>query len=212
MPETLQAGTDWQQSSGPEIDRKYHEADLWPIADNSNDGSKDELEDGLHPVVAIGGRTTAYGRPDLLTGVVKTYDENATIAVVNIADGVVVRQYVANILTYTPGGHAATWEGSPTIGQPVYVDDSDDLGAGVTLSLSPLNQDDGEARVPNPLAGYLFYCQDEYADFEVGGPNVLSDWVRGRSPALPLWDGTETVEYEVCVLLTNDTGQACCEV
>lgn len=199
-PEIFQSGTDWEQSSGPQIDRKVHEEDLWPIDDNAN-GAKDALEDGLHPVVAIGGRTTADGRPENITGVVKTYNADSTIAVVNVASKAIVRQYVANILTYTPGASAATWEGAPVIGQPVYVDDSDDLGAGVTLSLSALNQDN--PGLPNPLAGWLFYCQDEYADYGVGGPTVTSTWHGGLD-----WDNTQTVEYEVCVMLTNDTGQS----
>jgi len=201
-PATFTSGSDWQQSSGPEVDRKVHEVDLWPIADNSNSGIKDALEDGLHPVVAIGGRTVADGRPENLTGVVKTYNADVTMAVVNIADGAIVRAYVANILTYTAGGHALTFEQAPVIGQPVYIDDSDDLGEGVTLSLSPLNQDN--PGLPNPLAGWLFYCQDEYADFGVGGPNVLTGWP-------PTWVN-EFHEYLVCVLLTNDSGQTCCDV
>ena len=196
------SGTNWQQSSGPEVDRKWHEVDLWPIADNSIEGTKDELADGLHPVVAIGGRETT-ARPENLTGVVKTYNADATIAVVNIADGAVVRQWVSNILTYS-GGVPNSWETAPVIGQPVYVDDSAQLGKGCTLSLSPLNSAD----TANPLAGYLFYCQDEYQDYEVGGPNVASDWVIG---SLPEWDDDPGNEYEVCVLLTNDSGQACCD-
>ncbi len=193
-------GTDWQQSSGPEIDRKYHEADLWPIHDNAVT-TKDVLESGMHPVVAIGGRTTS-ARPENLTGVVKTYNEDATIAVVNIADGAVVRQWVSNITAYTEGA-PSSWETAPVIGQPVYVDDSDDLGAGTTLSLSDTNT----VGTANPLAGWLFYCQDEYQDYEVGGPNVASDWVIG---SLPEWDNDPGNEYLVCVLLTNDSGQACC--
>ncbi len=200
-PVSFTSGSDWQQSSGPEVDRKVHEADLWPIDDNAN-GAKDVLEDGLHPVVAIGGRTEEDGRPENLTGVVKTYNEDAEIAVINIADGAIVRAYVSNITGYTPGANAVSWETAPIIGQPVYVDDSDDLGAGVTLSLSPLNQDN--PGLPNPLAGWLFYCQDEYADFGVGGPNVTTGWP-------PTWTGS-SIETLVCVLLTNDSGQTCCDV
>jgi len=120
----------------------------------------------------------------------------------NVASKVIVRAYVSNILTYTPGQAAATFEGAPNIGMPVYVDDSSDLGAGCTLSLSPLN--DENPGLPNPLAGWLFYCQDEYQDFEVGGPNVASDWP-------PTWDSETGSEYLVCVMLTNDTGQAYCD-
>jgi hypothetical protein len=93
-------------------------------------------------------------------------------------------------LTYA-GGNPATFEQAPVVGQPVYVDDSDDLSEGVTLSMSPLN----DADVRNPLAGYLFYCQDEYADAGVGGPNSSSTF-----------DGTlpnAATEQSYCVILVN---------
>ena len=200
--EEFYGDTDWQQSSGPQVDRNYHLADLWPQIDTAP-AAKDVLEDGLHPVFAIGGQTTADGRPENLTGVVKTYNATATMAVINIADGAVVRAYVSNILTYTPGVGPATFNGAPAIGDPVYVDDSDALGAGCTLSLSPLN--DADPGLPNPLAGWLFYCQDEYADRNIGGPNATSDWPK-------TWDAETGSEYLVCVLLTNDSGQTCCDV
>ena len=193
--------TDWQQSSGPEVDRNYHLADLWPQVETAPAAAKDVLEDGLHPVFAIGGQTIADGRPENLTGVVKTYNATAGIAVVNIADGAVVRAYVDNVLTYTLGVGPATFNGTPAIGDPVYVDDSAALGAGCTLSLSPLNVNN----LANPLAGWLFYCEDEYADRNIGGPNATSDWPK-------TWDGEIGGEYEVCLLLTNDSGQACCDV
>ena len=192
------AGTDWQQSSGPQIDRDVHLTDLWPTSDSAS-VAKDPIVDGLHPVMAIGGQTTADGRPENATGVVKTYNADATMAVMNVASKVIVRAYVSNILTYDPGQAAATFEAAPNIGMPVYVDDSSDLGAGCTLSLSPLN--DESPGLPNPQAGWLFYCQDEYQDYEVGGPNVSSDWP-------PTWDGSTGSEYLVCVMLTNDSGQA----
>jgi hypothetical protein len=172
MPSTTEFynGTDWQQSSEPFLAVNVHEADAWPVDDNSVAGGKDVLADGLHPVVAIGGRTAADGRPLNLTGVVVTYTPGLTvatgIAVVNIANGAIVRQYVANILTY--GG--VTYEQTPVVGQPVYVDDSAALGAGVTLSMSPLNS----AGTRNPLAGYLWYAQDEYADASVGGSRAAA--------------------------------------
>ena len=59
--ETFFAGTDWQQSSGPYTVVQVHESDIWPIADNSISGTKDAIDEGLHPVVAIGGRTAALG-------------------------------------------------------------------------------------------------------------------------------------------------------
>lgn len=200
--------TDTQQSSEPHVIVDVHESDVWPIADNSGSGTKDSLfdaaglYDGIHPVVAIGGRATADGRPENLTGVVVSATPGATTATglvrVNIADGAIVRNYVANVLTYSTTPN--TFETTPVPGQPVYVDDSNDLGEGVTLSMSPLNDGD----LANPLAGWLFYCQDEYANSGVGGPNITSTF-----------DGTlanELVEQVYCVLLSNDSGQACCNV
>ena len=194
MPDTFQEGSNWQQSSEPYTIIQVHEADCWPVDDNSGSGTKDQLADGLHPVIAIGGRTAADGRPLNVTGVVVSYRAGLTtatgLAQVNIADGAIVRQYVANVLTYS-GGSAATFETAPVVGQPVYVDDSDDLSEGVTLSMSPLN----DAGVKNPQAGVLFYCQDEYADAMVGGPNTASTFDTSLSNSL--------VEQEYCVLLLN---------
>jgi len=194
MPDTFQEGSNWQQSSEPYTIIQVHEADCWPVDDNSGSGTKDQLADGLHPVIAIGGRTAADGRPINVTGVVVSYRAGLTtatgLAQVNIADGAIVRQYVANVLTYS-GGSAATFETAPVVGQPVYVDDSDDLSEGVTLSMSPLN----DAGVKNPQAGILFYCQDEYADAMVGGPNTASTFDTSLSNSL--------VEQEYCVLLLN---------
>ena len=195
MPDTFQSGTNWQQSSEPHTIVAVQESDCWPVDDRSGSGTKDQLAPGLHPVIAIGGRTAADGRPLNLTGVVVSYagtgSGTATDRVeVNIADGAIVRQYVANVLTYS-GGTANTFETAPIVGQPVYVDDSDDLGEGVTLSMSPLN----DADVRNPLAGYLWYCQDEIADGLAGGARATSTF-----------DGSlaeELVEQEYCVLLIN---------
>lgn len=188
------SGSNWEQSSGPFVNVQVHESDCWPVADNSGSGTKDALADGLHPVIAIGGRTAADGRPLNLTGVVVSFLVGLTVPVgiaqVNIADGFIVRNYVANVLTYS-GGAANTFETAPVVGQPVYVDDSDDLAAGVTLSLSPLN----DADVRNPLAGYLWYCQNEYANATVGLANTASTF-----------DGTladELVQQEYCILLIN---------
>jgi len=195
------AGTDWEQSSGPILSRTVHLADLWPTSDTAA-VAKDPIVDGLHPVMAIGGQTTLDGRPENATGVVMTYNAASTMAVLNVADKAIVRTYVSNILTYTPGAAALTFEVAPVIGQPVYVDDSSDLGAGCTLSLSPLN--DESPGLPNPLAGWLFYCQDEYQDSGVGGPNVDAVWPKA-------WDAETGSEYLVCVMLTNATGQAYCD-
>lgn len=195
MPAEFQSGSNWQQSSGPYVNVNVHEANIWPIADNSGSGTKDALADGLHPVVAIGGRTAADGRPMNLTGVVVSYTPGLTVATgiarVNIADGMIVRQYVHNVLTYS-GAVPNTFETAPIPGQPVYVDDSNDLSEGVTLSMSPLN----DAGVANPLAGYLWWCQDEMANAMVGGARTAQTF-----------DGTladEAVEQEFCVLLVNN--------
>ena len=194
MPEEFQSGTDWQTSSEPNLNITVQEPDTWPVAARSGSGIKDALADGLHPVVAIGGRTVADGRPLNMTGVVVTYLAGLTaaksIVTINIAKGAIVKQYVANVLTYAVGV-ANTFEQAPVIGQPVYVDDSDDLGEGVTLSLSPLN----DADVANPLAGWLFYDQTELVDDSVGGPNYSADWPK-------TW-ANEFTETEVNVMLSG---------
>ena len=190
---TWYSGTDWEQSSGPFCNRKYAEGDLWPIDDNAI-AQKDVLADGDHPVVAIGGRTTADGRPQNLTGVVVSYDATALIAVVNVAHCFIVRDYVSNISGYDGAGTSNAWEAAPVIGQPVYIDDSNNLGAGCTMSMSALNEND----VANPLAGWLMYCQDEYYDRYISGAGQSAHWPE-------VWDDDEDNEYLVCVLLTPAT-------
>ena len=189
---TFNSGATYETSSEPQTVVQVHEADCWPVADNSGSGTKDELEDGLHPVVAIGGRTAADGRPSNLVGVVVTVLEGLTEPVdlvqLDVAREKIVLNYVCNVLTYS-AGDANTFEQAPVIGQPVYVDDSDDLGEGCTLSMSRLN----DADVANPMAGVLWYNQDEYADASVGGPNTSSDW--------PLTWASSIYEYAVCILL-----------
>jgi len=195
MPAAFYSGPNWQQSSEPHTIVDVQESDCWPVDDRSISGAKDQLAAGLHPIIAIGGRTAADGRPLNLTGVVVSYygtgAGTATDRVtVNIADGAIVRQYVANILTYA-GGSAATFEQAPVVGQPVYVDDSADLAAGGTVSLSPLNS----AGVRNPLAGYLWYCQDEIADGFAAGGRAAATFDVALSNSL--------VEQIYCVLLVN---------
>ena len=195
MPDEFYSGTNWEQSSEPHTMVSVQESDCWPVDDNSGSGIKDELAPGLHPVIAIGGRSAADGRPFNLTGVVVSYagagaGTGTDRVVVNIADGTIVRNYVANVLTYS-GGSPYTFETAPVVGQPVFVDDSDDLGEGVTLSLSEEN----DATLRNPLAGYLWYCQDEISDGLVGGPREAATF-----------DGTlanELVQQTYCVLLIN---------
>lgn len=192
MPATFQSGTDLQASSEPMTIVTVQEDDCWPVDDRSGSGTKDQLDENLHPVIAIGDRA-APTRPLNLTGVVVSMDRTvlgtATDQVrVNIAHGAIVRQYVSNTLTYA-NNVPSTFEQTPVPGQPVYVDDSNDLAEGVTLSMSSLNDVD----VENPLAGVLWYCQDETADGQVGGPNAT----RTFDVALP----NEETEQEFCVLL-----------
>lgn len=193
-PDTFQ-GHPWQQSSEPFLPIDVQESDCWPVDDRSGSGTKDQLDEGLHPVIALGGRTAADGRPFNLTGVVtdmhRTVLGTATDRVeINTADGTIVRQYVANVLTYS-SGDADTFEQAPIPFQPVFVDDSDDLSEGVTLSMSPLN----DADVRNPLAGYLTYCQDEIADGQAGGARAISTFDTSLANSL--------VEQSYCVLLIN---------
>lgn len=200
MPDEFYKGTDWEGSSGPIVTRQFAPGDLWPVGAGSEraGGDKDELADGLHPVVAIGSRSN---RPINLTGVVVTFNSAANLATLNMADKVVVKNYVANVLTYDPQTHAPdTFAGSMAIGEPIYIDDSDALHAGVTLSRSPLN-DNWEG---NPLAGYLFYCQDEYRDGDIGGPNGSAVWPKTISDS-------SLVENIYCILLVNDCGSSAYE-
>ena len=204
MSATFYSGTDWQDSSGPETIVQVHEPYIWPVDDNS-EAAKDALADGLHPVVAIGSRLQADGRANNLTGVVTSFTAGLTTATglarINIADGMIVRNYIANVLTYS-GTTTLTFEATPIPGQAVYVDDSAILPAGVTLSLSPLQGVAGTA-VPNPLAGYLWYCEDEYGDAAVGGPNVASTF----DGALAEPEAGEVPTIQVyCILLTNAVG------
>ena len=193
MPTEFIHGTDWEQSSGPIISRMVHLVDVWPqgLASEIGGGNKDVLENGMHPAFAIGAKVN---RPNNLVGVVISYEPAATLVVLNMADKFISRQYVANVLTYdAPDTFAATY----VLGAPVFVDDSDDLSAGVTLSLSRLNH----SGTPNPLFGNVWYCQDDFADHGVGGPNA--------SAGLPVTaDNTKLVETLVCVMQVNDSGQA----
>ena len=198
MPASFKSGPDWECSSGPIITRDYASTDLWPINTHGDraGGAKDTLEDGLHPVVAIGPNAangTKSNRPRNLTGVVVSYNEDADIAQVNVAGKVCVKNYVANVTSYSGGDPVFTT--TMSIGTPVYVDDSPDLGLGVTLSLSPWN----DANAPNPLAGYLHYCQDEYLNSGVGGPNATAVWPKTVAGTL--------VEAEYCIILDDDYGE-----
>lgn len=188
------AGSDYEQSSGPIISRQFAVTDLWPVGLHGKcDGSAcDILEAGQHPVVAVGPNVangTKSSRPVNLTGVVTSYT-NDYLVTLNLADKVVVRAYVANVTAYP-----ATFDTSMAIGEPVYVDDSHELGDGCTLSRSPHNSDGAD----NPLAGYLYYCQDEFYDRGVGGAGQTATWPKTVDNSL--------VEAEYCVMLVNDYGK-----
>lgn len=182
--------TDWECTSGPIITRAYDaSADLWPHGAGSEigGGDKDVLEDGLHPFLAIGAQAD---RPNNLVGVVVTYNSVNDRAEVNLARFFAAKAYVANAITYS-GGDPLAFDQSLAIGEPVYLDDSDTLPAGVTLSRSPLNSSD----TPNPLAGYLFYAQDDYNDSYIGGHTASTSW--------PITVANSIVYTLVCVLLAG---------
>lgn len=160
-------GTDWEGASTPYINRNVAGDDLWPHGDGG-EGEKAALADGLHPVLAIGD-DGSDNRDVQAVGVMVTYNPDIDRAVMNVAQGFVVRQYVANVLTYDQGS-PATFAGVLAIGEPVYVDDSADLAAGVTLTLSPAN----DAGDDNPLAGWLWYDQAEDQDVGIGGDNAAA--------------------------------------
>ncbi len=196
-------GHGYETSSIPLTIVDVLEHDVWPVDDNCETGvgGKDQLAVGLHPVIAVGAtRAILDGRPKNITGVVIGFTPGLTTATgrvsINIADGYIVKNYVSNIKTYDGvAGAANGWEAAPVIGQPIYVDDSTHLGAGCTLSMSPLNNGD-PAQVRNPVAGVLWYCQDEYVDSAQGGS--------GTATGFPLsWTSDANAEYLVCILLAN---------
>ena len=183
---------DWQQSSDPHVFVSVQEGDCWPVDDRSESGTKDQLDDGLHPFVAVG-EYAAPTRPLNLVGVVTSVNMSVLgtatdRVVINIAHGSIYRQYVSNILTYS-GEAPNTYEQTPQVGQPVYIDDSADLSEGVTLSMSSLNH----AGTENPLAGLLWYCQDEIADGQVGGSRAAATF--------DVELANEAVEKIYCVML-----------
>lgn len=181
MSATFRSGSNWQGSSGPMLSRNVQFDDLYPHAGQGPAG-KDTLENGHHPILAIGNDAVAEGRNlDQMCGIVVTVDETLSRAVMNVASGFIAHdQIISNILTYN-GGNPQTFETLLQIGMPVYVDDSDDIGAGDTLTLSPLN----DAGVVNPLAGYLWYSQTEDEDVGIGGANVDA-WPKTNANSLTL--------------------------
>lgn len=178
--------SNWEQSSGPVVSRQFETEDLWPhgAASEIGGGDKDVLEAGTHPILAIGAKADRAAVQQV--GAVMSIENN--LVELNIAHGFICRQFVANILTYN-AGVAATWAANYNVGMPVYVDDSAEMSAGVTLSLSPLNS----AGSANPLAGFIVPAQDEYDDSLFGG---------GNSDAYPkAGNNAATVETLVCVML-----------
>jgi len=196
MPSTFYSGPGWEASSTPTLPRKVHiesNADtsiLWPLG-----GSWDTLTNGEHPVLAFGLKAN---RNRCITGVVISYNSATEIAMLDVADKKIVKNYVVNIAGYTQAGTANAWQDLVTPGDPVFVDDDPAVaaaGAGVTLSFSPTNG--GGAN--NPLAGYVFWCQDEYEDTAIGGPNTT----QGLDQPAEI----ETTEVlTLCVMLVNDCG------
>ena len=196
MPDLFYQGTDWECTSGPMITRKVSLNDVWPEGNNDEilGGDKCILVDGMHPALAVGLKAN---RPTNMTGVVTTYNANANLLVMNFADKFCSRQYVANVLTYAQNA-PATFDVAMNIGDAVYVDDSDPLAAGVTLSRSPLNTQGAR----NLIFGVLFYCQDEYQDYGVGGPNHAAVWPKALNNAL---DQSLYCVMHIDTMLANDT-------
>lgn len=184
MPAEFMSGTAWQGSSGPYLNRNVHTDDLWP--QGAGDG-KDTLEDGLHPVLGIGDQVNH--RETQIAGVVVTYNAAITRAVLNIAPGFITKQYVTNITGYAQG-NANAWAATIEIGHPIYLDDSNDLALGCTLSMSPAN----DAGLTNPRVGVAFYDQTEDEDVGIGGHNVDA-WPKSFT------DGSSTHELLINVML-----------
>lgn len=186
MPTEFLSGTDWQSSSGPVLSRGLHIDDIWPIGAAEN---KDEAFEGMHPFVACG---VQGDRPHNAVGVVLTYDDVSKRVQVNLAPGYIAKQYVCNITTY--GGQVATgWAASLHVGSPVYIDDSAEVSLGCTLSCAPANF----AAALNPLAGFVWPCQDELPDTYIGG---------GRTDPFPMSFALANNEawLTVCVMLWPD--------
>ena len=184
MTTEFYTGSDWEQSSGPLLSRNVINADLWPEG-----APKDVLENGMHQAFAIG---PIANKPHNPVGVTVTVDAVADRIVMNMAPGFIFRAYVCNITTYAQGA-ASAWAAALNFGDPVYVDDSDDLAAGVTLSRAPLNED-GTA---NPQAGWVWRCQDEEPSSGIGGANT-DPFPKSFT------SGSATYYLLVCVMLWPD--------
>lgn len=189
MPAEFYNFTNWEQTTEPLVTVQFESGMLWPhgLASEIGGGNKDVLVNGLHPILAVGAK--AIRAIENLTGVVVTVNDNSGLVQLAIGKGLIVRNYVANILTYAQGA-AATWAANWIVGMPVYIDDSAELTEGVTLSLSPLNSAGSE----NPLAGWIVPQQDEYKDIQVGGPNAASLYPKAANAGA-------TVEATLAILL-----------
>jgi len=186
MTATFYADVSYECSSGPYVMRKATTPYLWPEGTQSGSGTKDTVTAGEHPFLAIGAQGD---RPQNVVGVVINYAPLTDMVTLNIAPGFIAANYIANITGYS-GAAANAWAATLTLNQPVWIDDSDDLAEGVTLSLSNTNDADAE----NPLAGYVWADQDEWDDSGVGG---------GRSDPFPksFTAGDATYYLTNCVLL-----------
>ena len=189
MPNDFLTGPDWQGSSGPYVNRMVWYEDFWPHSVNGPAG-KHAIADGDHMFLAVG--PTAQ-KPINPVGVSVSYNSATHTAVLNFAPGFIAKAYVCNITTYAQGS-ASAWSATLDFGQIVYVDPSDDLPTGVTLSLA--SADDKAAN--NPRAGVVWTAQTEDPNTGIGGSNT---WPFPKS----FEDGTSTHELLVYVMLWPDS-------
>ncbi len=161
MPTVFYSNSDWEGRSEPYQDVNVQLDDIWPCG--AADG-RDELEDGMHMFFAVGAKAN---RPLNVVGVSVTYNDAAERVVLNVADSFVAKAYVCNITGYG-GGVANAWAATLAFGDPVYIDDSAEVGLGCTLSRSNQNS----AGAINPRAGYVWRMPDEEPDAGVGGGNT----------------------------------------
>ena len=156
MPALFYTGTDYECSSGPYVNRKAVTADLWPEG-----GGQATLLEGDHPFLAFG---RVADRPNNVVGVVITYNTATDQAVLNVAPGFIAKSEVCNISGYS-GAVANAWAAALDNYEPVWIDDSTEVGPGATLSRSAANS----AGALNPMAGMVWPDQDEFDDSGVGG-------------------------------------------
>jgi len=203
MPDEFYSGPNWQQSSDAEPVTYFEKADLWPVGAGSeiNGGDKDDLHvvtqnSGLvelHPILAVGPKAN---RAVCATGVV-VRTESANKILFDTRHGRICRQYVANVTGYNETTKDPdAWDASLEAGEPIYVDDSDALADGVTVSRSATNCNGDQ----NPVAGWIHYCQTDYIDTEFGGTHSTA--------GLPVTASSTATEYkELCIFLTPCSAQ-----